>query len=208
MHAQGKEFFPFISYFIYFRFKWEINAGDGAFYGPKLDIAVTDALGRQHQCATVQLDFQLPRRFSLKYTDKDSTFQTPVMIHRAILGSFQRIIAILTEHTGGRWPFWINPRQIMVCPVSDLHLEYAQNIQKVLHNAGFYVDVSTENLTLNKRIREAQVEQYNYILVVGEKEIESKTISIRTRDDGDVKSSSLADFITEIQKQSLSNMNL
>lgn len=170
-------------------FRWEVSAGDGAFYGPKLDIAVTDAMGRSHQCATVQLDFQLPLRFQLKYKDKDG-FSTPVMIHRAIMGSFQRILAILTEHTGGRWPFWLNPRQIMVCPVTDSQRDYSLKIYERLKKLGYYCDIGDDSMTLNKRIRDAQQLQYNYILVIGEREVQTNTITVRNRE-GDVKDKNL-----------------
>ena len=186
-------------------FCWEVNSGDGAFYGPKLDVVVTDALGRHHQCATVQLDFQLPRRFHLKYTDKDSSFQTPVMIHRAILGSFQRIIAILTEHTGGRWPFWINPRQIMVCPITEKNLAHATAVYQKLQKAGYFVDLSDAGSSLKRRIRDAQVEQYNFILVLGDKETNDDTITVRTRD-GEVRTTTLELFLTEISSLSLANI--
>jgi threonyl-tRNA synthetase len=167
---------------------WTINAGDGAFYGPKIDIRVTDALRRKHQCATVQLDFQLPIRFELQYKNANidvaagETHQRPVIIHRAILGSVERFIAVLTEHTGGKWPFWISPRQVMIVPVSLKFSDYAEEVRKELHAAGFFVDADLSNLTLNKKIREAQLSQYNFILAVGSEEMESRSVSVRSRD--------------------------
>ncbi|KAG0237912.1 hypothetical protein BGW42_008012 [Actinomortierella wolfii] len=234
---------------------WTVNEGDGAFYGPKIDILVRDALGRRHQTATVQLDFQLPQRFELSYYDQHGTKQTPVIVHRAVLGSVERMMAILIEHTGGRWPFWLSPRQAKVIPVfggNQLRKEeeqqqqqqqqtlpagssaltavadYARVVAKVLERGGecdsederalvglapkpqssafpeaaqpeqgevtkgdkaislnekhYYVDLDLSGQTLNKMVRDAQVAQYNLILVVGEKEAERKTVNIRTRE--------------------------
>uniref|UniRef100_A0AAR2KY62 threonine--tRNA ligase n=1 Tax=Pygocentrus nattereri TaxID=42514 RepID=A0AAR2KY62_PYGNA len=156
--------------------KWVLNPGDGAFYGPKIDIQIKDAIGRYHQCATIQLDFQLPIRFNL-------TFVRPVIIHRAILGSVERMIAILTENYGGKWPFWLSPRQVMVVPVGPTCEEYAQRVCEEFHNAGLMTDVDLDpGCTLNKKIRNAQLAQYNFILVVGEKEKSSDTVNVRTRD--------------------------
>uniref|UniRef100_A0A8C0I931 threonine--tRNA ligase n=1 Tax=Bubo bubo TaxID=30461 RepID=A0A8C0I931_BUBBB len=156
--------------------KWELNPGDGAFYGPKIDIQIKDAIGRYHQCATIQLDFQLPVRFNL-------TFTRPVIIHRAILGSVERMIAILTENYGGKWPLWLSPQQVMVVPVGPTCDEYAQKVRQHFHDAGLMADVDVDpGCTLNKKIRNAQLAQYNFILVVGEKEKASGTVNIRTRD--------------------------
>uniref|UniRef100_A0A8C3Q1S9 threonine--tRNA ligase n=1 Tax=Chrysolophus pictus TaxID=9089 RepID=A0A8C3Q1S9_CHRPC len=156
--------------------KWELNPGDGAFYGPKIDIQIKDAIGRYHQCATIQLDFQLSIRFNL-------TFTRPVIIHRAILGSVERMIAILTENYGGKWPLWLSPQQVMVVPVGPTCDEYAQKVRQQFHDAGLMVDIDVDpGCTLNKKIRNAQLAQYNFILVVGEKEKASGTVNIRTRD--------------------------
>jgi len=163
---------------------WELNPGDGAFYGPKIDIEVRDALKRCHQCATIQLDFQLPERFNLTYvTGEGDEKKRPVIVHRAILGSVERMIAILTEHFGGKWPFWLNPRQAIVVPVSPKFDEYAQKLRDQLHSNDFRVDVNTDaGETLNKKIRNSQLAQYNFILVVGDKEQSSGTANVRTRD--------------------------
>ncbi|KAL3337130.1 hypothetical protein AABB24_029674 [Solanum stoloniferum] len=161
---------------------WEINEGDGAFYGPKIDITVSDAMKRKFQCATLQLDFQLPQRFNLSYSAEDeSKRERPVMIHRAILGSVERMFAILLEHFKGKWPFWLSPRQAMVCPVSDKSLSYAFELRERIHDAGYYVDVDTSDRTIQKKVREAQMAQYNYILVVGEAEVSSGQVSVRVR---------------------------
>lgn len=166
--------------------KWRVNPGDGAFYGPKIDIKVYDALERIHQCATVQLDFQLPIRFNLEYrgpsADGEESFQRPVMVHRAMLGSVERMSAVLTEHWGGKWPFWLSPRQCLIVPVDLKYSDYGFSVQEAIHEAGYYVDIDDSSRTLNKKVREGQVAQYNYILVVGEKEEADKTVSVRTRD--------------------------
>ncbi|XP_017267712.1 threonine--tRNA ligase 1, cytoplasmic [Kryptolebias marmoratus] len=164
--------------------KWVLNPGDGAFYGPKIDIQIKDAIGRYHQCATIQLDFQLPIRFNLNFVGHDGDDQKrPVIIHRAILGSVERMIAILTENYGGKWPLWISPRQVMVIPVGQTCEEYAEKIKQDFHNSGFMADVDLDaSCTLNKKIRNAQIAQYNFILVVGEKEKKSSTVNVRTRD--------------------------
>jgi threonyl-tRNA synthetase len=165
---------------------WRVNAGDGAFYGPKIDIKVFDAMNRVHQCATVQLDFQLPIRFDLKYKaaggEGDESFCRPVMVHRAMLGSVERMTAVLTEHWGGKWPFWVSPRQAAIVPVDAKYNDYAYEVQRRVHEAGFYVDVDDSSRTLNKKVREAQVSQYNLIFVVGEKEAEATSVSVRVRD--------------------------
>jgi len=162
--------------------KWKLNPGDGAFYGPKIDIQLTDALKRKHQCATIQLDFQLPIRFGLQYKNEDGSFARPVIIHRAILGSVERMIAVLTEHTGGKWPFWLSPRQAVVIPVAPNFIDYASQVQKRLWDAGYNVDVDDSRNQLNKKIREGQLAQYNFILVVGGEEQAADSVNVRTRD--------------------------
>ncbi|KAM4576835.1 threonine--tRNA ligase 1, cytoplasmic [Odontesthes bonariensis] len=164
--------------------KWVLNPGDGAFYGPKIDIEIKDAIGRYHQCATIQLDFQLPIRFDLTFVSHDGDDKKkPVIIHRAILGSVERMIAILTENYGGKWPLWLSPRQVMVVPVGPTCEEYAEKVKQEFHNSGFMTDVDVDpGCTLNKKIRNAQLAQYNFILVVGEKEKTSDTVNVRTRD--------------------------
>lgn len=165
--------------------KWTLNPGDGAFYGPKIDITIQDALRRSHQCATIQLDFQLPERFNLHYVtaDESGAKERPVIVHRAILGSVERMIAILTESFGGKWPFWISPRQSIVITVSDNFDDYAQKVKDQLYAAGFECDFDSDaGTTLNKKIRNAQLANYNFILVIGEKEKERNSVNVRTRD--------------------------
>ena len=155
--------------------KWEMNPGDGAFYGPKIDITISDALRREYQCATIQLDFQLPQRFKLEYNtgepsakgedgkDEAEHYKRPVMIHRAILGSVERFIAILTEHFGGKWPFWLSPRQILVIPVMAGANNYVLEIQKLFRAKMMHVDVDIGSNTMAKKIRTGQLQQYNFI---------------------------------------------
>ncbi|KAK2636427.1 hypothetical protein Ddye_031219 [Dipteronia dyeriana] len=165
---------------------WQINEGDGAFYGPKIDISVSDALKRKFQCATLQLDFQLPDRFKLEYSaEEENGIERPVMIHRAILGSVERMFAILLEHYKGKWPFWLSPRQAIVCPVSEKSQPYALQVQDQIVKAGYYVDVDTTDRKIQKKVREAQLAQYNFILVVGEEEAKTGQVSVRVRDKAD-----------------------
>ncbi|ELU14394.1 hypothetical protein CAPTEDRAFT_158346 [Capitella teleta] len=164
---------------------WELNPGDGAFYGPKVDIVIRDAFRRAHQLATIQLDFQLPERFDLTYVtgDESGEKKRPVMIHRAILGSVERMIAILCENYGGKWPFWLSPRQAIVVPVAPPFDEYAKKVQEMVYAAGFQCEMDLDSgATMNKKIRNAQLAQYNFIFVVGEKERDNETVNVRTRD--------------------------
>lgn len=178
--------------------KWELNPGDGAFYGPKIDITVYDALRREFQCGTIQLDFNLPKRFKLRYlAAKDEKlpeksaddaelpegYARPVMIHRAVLGSFERMIGILTEHFAGKWPFWLSPRQILVVPVMPNCNDYAKELQTIFEEQGLYIDVDLSSNTFQKKIRTGQLEQYNFIFVVGAEEEKTRTVNIRNRDD-------------------------
>ena len=164
---------------------WELNPGDGAFYGPKLDIVISDALKRRHQCATIQLDFQLPQRFDLEYRTDNPAQQMarPVMIHRAVLGSVERMIAILTENYAGKWPFWLSPRQIVVVPIAPYMYPYAQQVQQKLHDAGFHAVADVSEETLKKKIRNAEVGHWNFIFVVGQEEQDSDSVNARNRDD-------------------------
>eukprot|EP00735_Rhodelphis_limneticus_P005303 TRINITY_DN1708_c0_g1::TRINITY_DN1708_c0_g1_i1::g.25039::m.25039 TRINITY_DN1708_c0_g1::TRINITY_DN1708_c0_g1_i1::g.25039 ORF type:complete len:772 (+),score=309.82,sp/Q54J66/SYTC1_DICDI/59.25/0.0,tRNA-synt_2b/PF00587.20/5.1e-43,HGTP_anticodon/PF03129.15/6.3e+03,HGTP_anticodon/PF03129.15/4.4e-22,tRNA_SAD/PF07973.9/4.7e-12,TGS/PF02824.16/4.3e-07 TRINITY_DN1708_c0_g1_i1:216-2318(+) len=185
---------------------WEINAGDGAFYGPKIDIQVFDALRRKHQCATIQLDFQLPNRFDLNFVSGEggetgTNLERPVIIHRAILGSVERMIAILIEHTAGKWPLWLSPRQVLIVPVAKTFNEYAESVQTTLHQAGFYVDVDVTERTLPKKVREGQLSQYNYILVVGAEEQTGNTVNVRTRDNQVHGTISISEFVDKLKQE-------
>jgi threonyl-tRNA synthetase len=203
---------------------WEEKPGDGAFYGPKIDVELTDALQREHQCGTIQLDFDLPRRFKLRFKEKESVqsasandhseedlpagYARPVMIHRAVFGSFERMFGVLTEHFGGKWPFWLSPWQVLVIPVMPALNDYAEEVRDLFRDRGLYVDADLSGNTLQKKIRSGQLEQYNLSsvrdtphqlpsdplvvtvadvkfshAVVGAEEQKSRTVNIRNRDD-------------------------
>ncbi|XP_036040731.1 threonine--tRNA ligase 2, cytoplasmic isoform X1 [Onychomys torridus] len=184
---------------------WKMNPGDGAFYGPKIDIQIKDAIGRYHQCATIQLDFQLPIRFNLTYVSKDGDDKNrPVIIHRAILGSVERMIAILSENYGGKWPLWLSPRQVMVIPVGPTCEDYALQVSKECFEEGLMANVDLDDsCTLNKKIRNAQLAQYNFILVVGEEEKTNNTVNVRTRDNkihGEISIASVIEKLKNLKK--------
>ncbi len=180
-------------------FNYEINEGDGAFYGPKLDFIIEDALGREWQTATVQLDFQLPLRFDLKYVDANNEQQTPIVIHRAIYGSLERFIGILIEHYAGAFPAWLAPIQCTVINLGETHLEYAESVFKMLKEAGLRAHLDVRNESVNYKIREAQLQQIPYMLVVGDREMESNSVSVRGLRSGNEGSLSIAAFIDKLQ---------
>lgn len=161
--------------------KYGIDEGGGAFYGPKIDIKITDALKRKWQCGTIQVDFNLPERFDISYVDANNEHSRPVMLHRAILGSFERFIGILIEHTAGEFPFFIAPTQVVIIPISDAHLAYAKEVANALMAEGVDVEVSSKNESLNKRIRNAETMRVPMILVLGDAEVEQKTVAVRDR---------------------------
>lgn len=161
---------------------YRINAGDGAFYGPKIDFHIRDALNRTWQCGTIQLDMALPEKFELEYTAHDGSKQRPVMIHRAIFGSVERFFGILIEHFAGRFPMWLSPLQIRLLTVADRHVRYAQELYHRFKMAGFHVDLDDSSESVSKKVRNAQLSQINYMLTIGDKELENKTINLRTRD--------------------------
>ncbi len=158
---------------------FEVNDGDGAFYGSKIDIKLKDSIGREHQCATIQLDFQLPIRFGLEYKDANGDMQRPVIVHRAIFGSLERFFAIVIEHYQGKYPFWLSPRQVKIIPVSEKFTEYANTIHTLFKNNGLYVDIDDSNEQLKKKIRNAEVEQYSSIIVIGGNEESNNSVNIR-----------------------------
>lgn len=161
--------------------EFEIKEGDGAFYGPKIDIDIEDALGRKWQCPTVQLDFNLPERFELEYEGADGQRHRPVMIHRAILGSLERFFGIMVEHYVGKFPLWLSPVQIRILNVAERHNEYSENLKLQYQEVGLRVEIDNRSETIGKKVREAQLDQINYILVVGDQEVESQTVNVRTR---------------------------
>ena len=180
---------------------YEINEGDGAFYGPKLDFHLVDAIGRTWQCGTIQLDFQLPERFELEYTGEDGQKHRPVMVHRVVFGSIERFIGILIEHYAGAFPVWLAPEQVRMIPIGEAHREYAKEVADKLDAAGIRVTVDDRNEKMGYKIRQAQLEKVPYMLVVGAKEMEDGTVSVRARheDKGGVKS--VEDFLTQIQEE-------
>ena len=180
---------------------YRINEGDGAFYGPKIDIKMKDCLGREWQMGTVQLDFQLPQRFNISYIDKDGNKKFPIMIHRAILGSFERFIGIITEHFAGAFPMWLAPVQIKVLPIADAHHEYSKMLVEKFIDAGLRVELDDRNEKIGYKIREAQLEKVPYMLVIGEKEIEANSVGVRSRKDGDLGSMSIDEFIAKAKKE-------
>ena len=171
-----------------------INAGDGAFYGPKLDFHLADSLGRTWQCGTIQLDFQMPERFELEYIGEDGERHRPVMIHRALLGSIERFIGVITEHFAGAFPAWLSPVQVKILPVTDRAAEYAKSAAAQLDSEGFRVEVDSRNEKVGKKIREATLEKIPYMLVVGDRDMEADTVSVRTRAGEDLGAMSLTDF--------------
>ena len=182
-----------------------INEGDGAFYGPKLDFHLADSLGRTWQCGTIQLDMQMPERFELEYTGADGEKHRPVMIHRVVLGSIERFIGVITEHFGGAFPAWLTPVQVKVLPVTDRAAAYADGVAKVLDQAGFRVEVDHRSEKLGYKIREAQTMKIPYMVVVGDKDMENHTVSIRHRTGEDLGAMSL-DAFTALLKEEVDTM--
>ena len=177
-----------------------INAGDGAFYGPKLDFHLADSLGRTWQCGTIQLDFQMPERFDLEYVGEDGEKHRPVMIHRALLGSIERFIGVITEHFAGAFPAWLSPVQVKLLPVTDRAMDYAKNVAAQLDSQGFRVEVDGRNEKIGKKIREATLEKIPFMLVVGDRDMEAGTVSVRTRTGEDLGAMSVADFAARLKQ--------
>jgi threonyl-tRNA synthetase len=180
---------------------YDLNDKDGAFYGPKIDFDVTDAIGRKWQCATIQLDYMQPENFDLKYTGADNAEHRPVVIHRAIFGSFERFIAILIEHYTGAFPLWLAPVQAIVLPIADRHLPYAASVRELLRGAGLRVDLDERQEKIGYKIREAQLQKVPYMLVIGDRESTDGTVSVRTRTGGDQGASSIDAFIASAREE-------
>ena len=180
---------------------YELNPGDGAFYGPKIDFHLEDAAKRTWQCGTIQLDFQLPQNFDLTYIDENGEKQRPVMLHRALLGSVERFIGVLTEHFAGRFPLWLNPEQVVIIPVSDKFLDTANDLKSKIKDAGFRVSVDERSEGVGYKIRQAQLMRANYMLVVGEKEEESKLLTVRNRDGEETPEVSVETFIQKLSEE-------
>ncbi|MDO8504164.1 MAG: threonine--tRNA ligase [bacterium] len=181
------------------KLKFKINEGDGAFYGPKIDFHIKDSIGRSWQCATIQLDFSMPERFDLKYTDKDGSAKRPVMIHRTIIGSIQRFIGVLIEHFGGAFPLWLSPEQVWVVPITDKHIKYAKQINSELITNNFRTRLKDDNETVSKKIREGEMQKIPYLLIVGDKEIKSKSVAVRQRGKGDLGAMKLSKFLKKVK---------
>ena len=183
--------------------KYDINEGDGAFYGPKIDFKVKDAIGRTWQCATIQLDFNLPERFELKYQDKDGAMKTPVMLHRVIFGSMERFHGILIEHYSGAFPTWLAPTQVAIVPISnEKHASFAEEIYRKFRNAGVRVKLDDRSESMNYKIRESlQDKKIPYVVVVGDKEIETNSVSVRARGIGQIGAFKVDEFIDKIEKE-------
>src|SRR4029079_9103858 len=175
------------------------NPGDGAFYGPKIDFHVTDALGRSWQCGTCQVDFFMPERFDLTYTDADDEQRRPVMIHRALLGSMERFAGILIEHHAGRFPVWLAPVQAAILPVADRHLEYAASTAAELRAAGVRVTVDERSESVGKKIRDAELGRYPYMLVVGDREQEAEAVAVRSHEEGELGEMPISAFAERIR---------
>jgi threonyl-tRNA synthetase len=181
--------------------EYELQPGDGAFYGPKIDFHITDALGRSWQCGTCQLDFQMPERFDLHYTGADDAPHRPVMIHRALLGSMERFAGILIEHYAGRFPVWLAPVQAIVLPISDRHHEYAERTMVELREAGVRVAVDDRSESIGKKIRDGSIGGYPYMLVVGDREEETGGVAVRSHADGDLGAMSIAEFAARVKAE-------
>ena len=180
---------------------YDLNEGDGAFYGPKIDFDITDAIGRKWQCATIQLDYNAPERFEMKYIGADNAEHRPVVIHRAIFGSFERFIAILIEHYTGAFPLWLAPIQAIVLPIADRHQPYAAAVRDQLRAAGLRVNLDERQEKIGYKIREAQLQKVPYMLVVGDRETTEGTVSVRTRTGGDQGPSSVGDFAAKARDE-------
>jgi threonyl-tRNA synthetase len=180
---------------------YRVNEGDGAFYGPKIDIHILDALGRSWQCGTIQLDMALPEKFRLEYMDKDGIQKRPIMLHRAIFGSVERFFGILIEHFAGKFPLWLSPLPVRIITVADRHSEYANKVAEEIKKCDFNCDVDESSESVNKKIRNAQLMQINYMLTVGDKEIENKTVTLRTRDNVVHGEISLDSFLEALKKE-------
>ena len=182
-------------------YDYEVNEGDGAFYGPKLDFHLTDCLGRTWQCGTIQLDFQLPERFELEYIGADGEKHRPIMIHRVVFGSIERFIGILTEHFAGAFPTWLAPVQVKFLPIADRHADYAREIMEKLEAKGIRCELDDRSEKTGFKIRAAQMEKVPYMIIVGDKDVEAGTVSVRSRKNGDEGATTVDEFVARIEKE-------
>jgi threonyl-tRNA synthetase len=174
--------------------EYDLNEGDGAFYGPKIDAHITDAIGRSWQLGTVQLDYYMPEQFQLTYTGADNAEHQPVMIHRALMGSFERFIGILIEHYAGEFPLWLAPVQAIVLPIADRHSEHAASVVETLRDQGLRVKLDERSESIAKKIREAELLKVPYMLVIGDQEVESGAVAVRRHREGDLGSLAVGEF--------------
>ncbi len=177
---------------------FEVDPGEGVFYGPKIDIKIKDVLGRSWQCSTIQVDFNLPEGFDLNFVDADGQNYRPITIHRALLGSIERFFGILIEHYAGNFPLWLAPQQVQVIPITDKHADYAKQVAEQLKENGFRVDIDFRSEKMGFKIREAEVQKIPYMVIVGDSEIEEKTISVRHKGDGNIGKLTLSSFIDRL----------
>lgn len=181
--------------------EYQLNEGDGAFYGPKIDFHIKDCLGRDWQCGTIQLDFQMPERFDLTYIGEDGEKHRPVMLHRVIFGSIERFIGIITEHFAGAFPTWLAPVQVKLLPISDAQVEYSKKVKTEFEKQGLRVELDDRNEKIGYKIREAQLEKVPYMLVIGDKEVEGNKVAVRSRKEGDMGAISVEEFISNIKHE-------
>ena len=186
---------------IYGEGNFGLKEKDGAFYGPKIDYQLEDAIGRTWQCATIQLDFQMPGKFDCKYINNEGKEQQPVLIHRTIMGSFERFMGILIEHYAGAFPVWLAPEQAWVLPIAERHQEYANKVTEMLRSENVRVKIRSESETIGKKIRAGQMQKIPYLLVVGDKEIEAEGAAVRDRVKGDLGIMPVKDFIAKIAEE-------
>jgi len=183
------------------KFKYVVKEGEGAFYGPKIDVDVKDSLGREHQLGTIQLDFQMPKRMSAEYEGKDGKKHTAVMIHRALLGSFERFIGILIEHYAGKFPLWLSPVQVTILTVADRFNDHARKVEELFRDNGIRVDMDTRSESIPYKVREAELSKVPYILVIGQKEIDSNTVTVRTRENKIIGAKKTEDFLKQLLEE-------
>jgi threonyl-tRNA synthetase len=174
--------------------EYELNEGDGAFYGPKIDLHMSDSIGRSWQMGTIQLDFQMPERFGISYIGSDNAEHRPAMVHRALFGSFERFIAILIEHYAGAFPLWLSPVQVMVLAVADRHVEYGNEVVDALRAAGLRAEIDVRGESMGRKIADAEHQRTPYILVVGDREVESGEVSVRRRNEGNLGATPLVEL--------------
>jgi len=180
---------------------YELDEGGGAFYGPKIDVKIKDAIGRLWQCSTIQFDFNLPERFDMTYIGSDNRKHRPYMIHRALLGSVERFTGILLEHYAGLLPLWISPTQVRIVPIADRHLDYGNEVLRRLTDEGFRAELDDRDERMNAKIRDAELMKIPYVVVVGDRERDSETVSVRSKREGNLGSMSLEDFVSLLREK-------